>query len=90
MVLFTLFVVSIPGDAARDRVCSVRVPAWAVVTLSLVDVLECPEYVVIPDKLLFRFFCFFDNLRSQVVVVAEPDDPGSTEGEYGGGFSRAR
>jgi hypothetical protein len=59
------------------------------VALPLVDVLECPENIVGPDKLPFRFFCFFtDTLRAQ--VVAATDGPGSMDIEYGGGFSRAR
>lgn len=41
-----------------------------------------------PDMLLCRLFCFLDDLRFH--VIADPDDPGSGEAEYGGGFSRTR
>ena len=56
--------------------------------LSLVDVRECPEYVVVPDTLPSRFFLFRDNLRNPIVAGAGASGP--TDAEYDGGFSRVR
>lgn len=92
-MLSARFTITLPGVAARGRLCSTNGPARRVTTLSFVDVREWPNCIVAPDVTLpFRFFSVFVDTFCAGVVAAPVDSPmtGSTEGEYGGGFSRVR